>query len=508
MSFLIYPTLDLFCFDLREGLGENSTTVANSIKKFQEKLHFNHIAFPKDKETEIEYLELLPNKRSEFSKNGQSPFKGYYYPVRINDTLGLLIDCSVESLSNPTSKIPHSVDCFANLRDYINEGRNQQSAELGETWMISGEIPNNCPETVEEIAKNCYKALFKLAEDKNQENIEKNQQLDKKLDKQWENNLQGQGRLLGGFIFELWGEPGNLLSYSPLNPLDRHHVIITLFPDENSAKKAAKTKIISNWMRLLCYRSKILWAYQQSRLLKTELKQDFYRIEQEIKDIQQESIKQEKLTKLIPILNNSQKTLSDFSLKLSYFEYQFRTLEINLHNYKLCRERLQKICEEYSEELRQEMGGYLLRSSDLSFLEKFSNLVNDKYQLQMKKDGESLSPGLKLLEGLMNSIASVRNIMEIKQASRDRIFQNNIAIVGIGAAAASVVASASASYIGAIEEIPLIKNYLKWCQINKDASHLVIAINFSIFVGVLIALLTAAVIKIGELMRMFDRDRP
>ncbi|MGL4499239.1 MAG: hypothetical protein ACRCU2_09275, partial [Planktothrix sp.] len=422
-------------------------------------------------------------KKSDFASNSDGyPLKGYYYPVRLNDTYGLLIDCSIEHHQSASGqpKILSPIDCFVNLKGCINEKRNHKSASLGETWMISGEIPNDFREDPEELAKKCYDILMPNAD--------------------WSNNFQGKGRLFGGFIFELWGMPSMPLS-SPPNPLDWHHVVIALYPDETSARQAGNLKIISSWMRLFCYRSKIQWCYIQSRRLKSELKANFVSIYEGITDIKNANLQKRNFTELSKILDKAQKTLSQYSLTLSDFEYQLRTLEVNLYNYQKRLERLEEITELESSLLMQSSGDYLLKSSDLKFLAKFSQWAEDKYLLQLIKDLESLSPGLKLLDGLMNSIASVRSIIEIDQAQRDRSFQNTIAIVGVGAGAASVVASASASFIGAIEELPLIKSYLNYWQISNQQADLVTAINFSLWVGVCVALLTAVVIKFGEFCR-------
>ena len=497
MSYLIYPTLDLFLYDLRDGLGDNSTEINKNRKTYIDKFHHSNLfklivpdtasegvtGLLHDEE-EGEYISLLgAPKKCDFAFSSDNyPLKGYYYPVRLNDTYGLLIDCSVEYQQSVFGqpKIPYKIDCFVNLKNCINEKRNNQSASLGETWMMSGEIPNNFKKDPEELAKKCYAALIPGAD--------------------WSNNFQGKGRLLGGFIFELWGRPSTPLS-SPANPLDYHHVVIALYPDENSARKAGNLKFISSWMRLFYYRSKIQWCYIQSRRLKGALKASFVPIYEGITDIKNANLQKRNFTELSKILDKAQETLSQYSLNLSDFEYQLRTLEVNLYNYQKRLERLEEITEIESSLLRQSIGGYLLRSSDLKFFTKFSQWAEDKYLLQLTKDLESLSPGLTLLDGLMNSIASVQSIIEIDQAQRDRSFQNSIAIIGVGAGAASVVASASASFIGAIEELPLIKSYLNYWQISNQQADLVTAINFSLWVGVCVALLTAAVIKIGEFCR-------
>ena len=38
MNKLIYPTLDLFIYDLREGLGENTEEIAENLEYFQRRL--------------------------------------------------------------------------------------------------------------------------------------------------------------------------------------------------------------------------------------------------------------------------------------------------------------------------------------------------------------------------------------------------------------------------------------------------------------------------------------
>ncbi len=96
--------------------------------------------------------------------------------------------------------------------------------------------------------------------------------------------------------------------------------------------------------------------------------------------------------------------------------------------------------------------------TDLNFLEYFNNIVQNKYQAQVKKDYESLLPGIAILENLLNTI---RGIVEIEQAERDRRietqntnFQNAVAVVGVGVGTASVIASAVSPFIESITQLP------------------------------------------------------
>jgi hypothetical protein len=93
---LIYPTVDLFLYDLGEGLGELETKIEKNRRDFFTRIYgekldteiLNKIKSVEEKDGD--YLPLL---------SGVQPLKqgdGYYYPVKLRDTYGLQIDCSGE----------------------------------------------------------------------------------------------------------------------------------------------------------------------------------------------------------------------------------------------------------------------------------------------------------------------------------------------------------------------------------------------------------------------------
>ena len=184
MSDIIYPTVNLFLYDLRDALGENKDQITKNREMFQRKLpeSLHSSLFQFDTDFESEYVELLPRTppRKEpiyrFKDSSQSiPLEGYYYPVRLNDTYGLLLDCSIKNQTHP-----YPVRCIANLKSKIEQKVNGQVASLGQTWIISGEFPTNSdakgqPET---IAQECYQALIPNAK--------------------WSENFLGKGYLLTG----------------------------------------------------------------------------------------------------------------------------------------------------------------------------------------------------------------------------------------------------------------------------------------------------------------------
>ncbi|TAF56444.1 MAG: hypothetical protein EAZ60_09700 [Oscillatoriales cyanobacterium] len=175
---LVYPNLFLFLYDLREGLGEDSQSLTENQKDFAAKLPTNirSSLFDRDSVFESDYLELLTNGFEDFT-DSDKPFEGHYYPVRLNDTYGLLLGCSFQE-----DRTPHPVTCLAKFQAKIKEKLNNQYPNIGQTWLIVTEMdnPNISPE---EVAKKCCQSL--------------------NIGLKWERDFQGKGSFLGGSIFEL-----------------------------------------------------------------------------------------------------------------------------------------------------------------------------------------------------------------------------------------------------------------------------------------------------------------
>lgn len=255
MAHLVYPTVDLFLYDLRDALGHSTAQLEENRQSFFQKLPTNiHFSIQeKDEEIQVEleadFVELLGDKQITPLDLKSPDYEGYYYPVRLSDTYGLLVDCSI---ADRIALYP--ISSIKTLRNLIFQSINYQEANLGETWLVSGSLSKTtAPEQSEMIARECYQNLIPNAN--------------------WQNNLQGKGQILGGCIFELRQENFRKLG-SPVTIEDRiednHHVIIIIYPDEVTAEKSGE--LIDDWLRLFCYRSKIIWAYNESRKIKTYLK--------------------------------------------------------------------------------------------------------------------------------------------------------------------------------------------------------------------------------------------
>ncbi|NEQ71561.1 MAG: hypothetical protein F6K21_39995, partial [Symploca sp. SIO2D2] len=370
MNGIIYPTLDLFLYDLRNSVGAAQEELQTNRDFFQKKLpeDLHEVLFQQDTVFEDDYLELLPNIKEFQTSDEPYPFQGYYYPVRLNDLYGLLLDCSI---NNQTEA--QSTASFKEIKAEIEERLNHQSATIGKTWMISGWLPQPNPNPPEHLAQACYKALMPGSN--------------------WERDLEGQGQFLGAAIFELSHYrliiPEETASPTTIQSVqENQHVIIILYPDRATAEKSAQ--FYHHWLRLFSYRHKILWAYARSQFLKRTMKNRSTDLDQHRQSISQNQTNyQEK--KLRDTLVRAQDSIKNYTIELYQLEFQGGIIEINLSNYE---KRLETINER----------SQAIVADNLSCFDKFIKLVTDKYLLQIAKDAENLKRILKLQEDTINVV--------------------------------------------------------------------------------------------------------
>src|SRR5919202_6515882 len=365
MSDIIYPTLDLFLYDLRNALGEGQDEIQVNRDSFKKKLpeDVHNVLFQKDTFFEDDYIELLPKEKPFKTSSKPYPLEGYYYPVRLNDMYGLLLDCSEK---NKTKAQP--AESFKELKAEIERRLNHQPPTIGQTWMISGWLPQSREKSPEDIAKDCYKALMPNSK--------------------WEQDIEGQGQFLGATIFELSHYrlviPEDAASPTTIQSVqENQHVIIVLYPDEATAKKSSR--FYHHWLRLFSYRHKILWAYAQSRFLKRIMKNRSTDLEEHRQLISQNQTQYQE-EKLRDILVRVQDNIKLYTIELYQLEFQGGIIEINLNNYEKRIETIKKRLKGLDEKAE----------SNLSLFDEFTKSVKDKYLLQIAKDSESLKRILKL----------------------------------------------------------------------------------------------------------------
>lgn len=478
---LIYPTIDLYLYDLRQGLGQDLATLKEnelvSLKKLPPALQDKIKASPPPEkmEWETEFVPLL-TEECEFIEPLNLPpeYAGYYYPVQLSDTDALMVDCSVSDKESNTS-----IQEIITLKKIIvDQVLNYQGGSLGQTWLISGTLPSDLDikmgsDDVKNLAQKCYNLL-----------------VGKELDCQ--EKPAGEGKLLGGRFFE-WN-PHNLNDTPKKAPYNlkqnNPHVIIILYPNLTAMENAAE--LIDHWMQLFCHRHKILWAYVKSRVVKRDLEAKFVEVQSYVKDFKTQGYEGYNLSQLSQKVSDADNLFSDYAINLSYLEFQRSTIEVNLDSYRQqLKELVAKVCEKNPE-------------YEVKCLEQFHSYARNKYLKQVNKDSENLSAGLKMLEVAVNLI---RVNLQVREAKSDRTFQNTLGIVGAGLAAASVTASISGQFPNVVAPVTIIKSeeaktlveqnlgqVLRSLTIPESRSMPSISLVLSLIIGLSVAVLTGLVI--------------
>jgi len=479
MNELIYPTLDLFIYDRRDGLGENDTEIVKNQKYFLRRLPERDHKLLKQQDSEkSEYVELLGNRGRETFDSSTTHYslKGWVYPVGLGDSYGLLIDCSVEHSLVNVEKAKNEafpVSCFTDLKAEIEERLANTPSTIGQVWMLSGQLSNFNPDNAEIIVKECSQVSA--------------------LNLNWDLDYRGKTPFLTGILFEFWRYylhiPSELPESLNIHDIqDNHYVIVAIYPDTSTAQKASEFNF--DWLRLFAYRSKILYSYGQSQYLRKKLHDNFINIEKYQNNFNQARSGKLKLQELRQTLVDAQDTLWNYSLDLNYLLAQKRTIEVNLLNYERRLERINQKLTNFKE------------SSNLKCLNDFIEDVNHRYLEQIKNDYESLNIGLELLNNLINSI---RGLTEIESSERDRNFQSTIAIVGVGLAASSLVASITGQFPGAADAKQAAKypvgSLISHMRVPEPWLPPAVSVTISLGVGILAALVTWLGIRAFECFR-------
>jgi hypothetical protein len=407
-SQLIYPTLDVFLYDLRDGLGQSDVQINENRLKFWRKIYPNLTLeelkrFAQRESLASDYLELLKEgteKNSQF-QIFKPPYNGYYYPVKVGDTYTLQIDCSGEKKADQHPYQPQPLEVLKTIDEIVHEHRHNAST-IGESWLLWGKLPNE-QQDAEKTAKQCYPYLSLFA------------------DFQWDTDkeLKGSGEFAGATWYELWRLPSDRGSIK-----DNRHLVICLFhPDADMGKIR---EIFTHLMRLFQFRNKIIWAYQQSRKLKSDMKQAAQVIHRIVSDLPQQVTADSLNLKLLQnYLSDTLTILSTYATYLSRLEEQQHTINSNLKNYQ---RRLQTFAKLDSKN----------RDRLLDCFQPFADHVLEKYQPQLESDIASLSAGLRLLE---NAIKTIEGIIQLEQTKSDRALSETVAIATVGLGLSAITAT-------------------------------------------------------------------
>ncbi len=362
---------------------------------------------------------------------------GEIYPLRIHDTYALdltlryreTVDIAQLSQLNPTDQI---------------------QASLGQTLLLFAKPVNVEKSAYQDLANHCVAALVKDTAEHLQPSAT--------------------GKLFGSPIFEYDNHQEK--------PSERRHILVWLDSHPDTLSKSVDA--YHSLLNLLCCRSKIIYAYNQSRQCNQAARELYSQLEQKSEELVQppeETLEDlEEWLKLIP------------HMAFPYAKY-FRDIEdhrtaitTNIQNYTSRLEKIQALS---------------LLNDNLAWLQNFLDYTCKQWQNQIQIDLNYLTPSQNLFEQMT---ATIRGIIEVKQTENDRnlekILQANeaaaqkreqklevvITVVGTGLAVSGISSQVAPH---PTEKIPSVS---KEANLPSYFGYSFLDILFHILIGVIIAI--------------------
>jgi hypothetical protein len=407
---LLAPNIYLFAYHLKE---QNKKEQANSFWQECDALLSNFTTETLTKNIDVSTSDrfLLKDNKDrkkalEFAVSESPQIEGFAQPLQIKDGYGLFFNAGYDDTQEKLEEVDLEKVKELNPQQAILLPESEKY--LGQTVIFTAYLASSNKQHdaayLGEIANNCYRQLFA------------------------DNNppLYRSGELFGSSIFEYGNKTNN------------YQVLIWLFRDEKAHHQV--NKCLNNLMDLLFYRAKIIKSFRDSRQIYQGLDGEYYKIEENLDKLQ------DKLDKHCDT-STSDYYLEDFKTQLKYFAQESltytrllrkmedlsQTIEINLFNYN---ETINLISEKLG-----------MEKQELSFLQYFGTETAPHFRRQIKADLGYFEHGTDLIS---QAIASIRGIVEIDQAQRDRelievekALEDQIQAVGVGIAAGAIVASTS-----------------------------------------------------------------
>jgi len=453
---ILDPALDLFLYDLRDSFGQSEAAIAENRRQFWRRIYGDEktieaiLSAQRSKEDELsDYVQLI-DPYPHIQKLAPPLDNGYYYPVKLGDTYGLQIDCSGK-LNDPQWEKISQLQQLEDLATEIRSRCGEKWGTVGQSWLFVGQLDRHNP-GVDAVAKDCYEGL-KLTKTPN-----------------WKRDLKGKGRLCGATLYEL-EKPDT----TPDGKNHHFHAIVCLFdfdyPDDKRQDEIQY--LYRDLMRLLHFRHKILWIYEQTRLIKHDSKQLGYDIQKLVDRLPDRlSSDRANLNQLQTDLASALQLAYDYDRQQSALQQSRFTLEINADNY---RQRLDKMSDRDN-------------NSNLEMLARFSRSAR-QYMRQTSTDERALLFGRSSLEDFIDTI---ENIIKVEHTKNERTLNQTIAVASVGIGAASIAIAALPQ-----ETQPSPPSNL------KDFSFSGAKFAFSIIVGLVFAL---AAYLVPKLLRKLKRS--
>ncbi|WP_017720116.1 hypothetical protein [Kamptonema formosum] len=437
---LINPAVDLFLYDLRDGLGQEARRTDLTRRQFwrkfdpeldaqlkqlaevnplteQTKLEVSgeiSLAFRQKLEElagrenpEIDFVELDRQKFAGTESDAHP--EGYYCALQLGDTYALRVSVS-DAEKRPVERFKELKKLAVSQINHHSDSTeldDKKQGTLGQTWLVWGELADSSQNS-RKVAEECFKQLTP--------------------NPNWTPDFRATGSLAGATVFEYWHAPANWLQPWDIFSRDHYHLIICLFPFSELTADRLEQKRASlyfDFTKLFSYRHKILWAYWSSRLLKNELKTRAQKINETVASLEAIHSPNLNLTDLQKALTQSLPSLSAYAGDLNRLEGHSRALEINLKNYQ---KRLHKLETD--------------AKISLGIMKDFAQTAEERYWQQLEIERASLKS---LLTQLANLAVPIRSAIEIEQTKAARELNLTAAIASTGIAVSAVTATAIAA---------------------------------------------------------------
>ncbi|MGE5658161.1 MAG: hypothetical protein ACM37W_16280 [Actinomycetota bacterium] len=412
------PNVYLFAYSLIDGAEESKNPLWEEADKiidcfFKGESITDKLIFPDDSNNDNRTYLLKSDEDSlNFTSAQDSKIEGFAQPQKIQDCYVLWLNIGYYDADENAEDV--SVEMLKQFKHNNILILPKADKILGQSLLITARLTNKTKqrdrEDLRNLADRCCQTLLG---DKTPE-------------------FYRAGELFDSAIFE-YGKPKQ-----------DSQVLVWLFRDETADRQYDKYQ--QELISLFLYRTKIVKAFQDSRLIYTALNQAYSKIEANLDNLQQKldtsNTNDTYLDDFKTQLKNLAKESLSYTRLLRKMEDFGNTIEINFYNYN---ETIQEIC-----------GKLETDKEELSFLKYFGQETAPHFQRQIKADLGYFEHGTDLIE---QAIASIRGIVEIDQAERDRQrqereknqqdlqeqanqdLQDRIQAVGVGIAAGAIVSS-------------------------------------------------------------------
>jgi hypothetical protein len=226
---------------------------------------------------------------------------------------------------------------------------------------------------------------------------------------------QHSGKLLGSPIFEY--------NNNADSPQEQCHILIWLNTHPETTQLEEKGEYYYPLIDLLLCHSKIIyarseaiWCYEQARAAYADL-ENYKREFQEQKNNPLD-LKFDKFNQWLHEIPEISFNYVDY---LRNLELHKTTIQTNSKNYRLYLDKLKKICWE---------------SDNVEFLSNFLELAEDTFVEQINTNLAFLTPAQNRFDQMTGTI---RGIVEVEQAKRDRSLERTIQVIGIAFGGGSIV---------------------------------------------------------------------